>query len=104
MVLTAADQRLTDTVEEDLANAALILASDIADGSNPRRDDEFIEVSAQGALHRRRDDRMEIRFAGESDETCRRTPKMSAYWKTGSDRRTVRTTRLTRSEHRDFFI
>jgi hypothetical protein len=33
MVLMAADQRLTDTVEEDLANAALILASDIADGS-----------------------------------------------------------------------
>jgi hypothetical protein len=29
--LTAADQRLTDTVEKDLANAALILASDIAD-------------------------------------------------------------------------
>jgi hypothetical protein len=27
MVLTAADQRLTDTVEKDLANAALILAS-----------------------------------------------------------------------------
>jgi hypothetical protein len=109
MVLMAADERLTDTVEEDLANAALILASDIADGSNPCRDDEFIEVSAQGALHRRRDDRMEIRFAGESEdgtfETCRRTPKMSAYWmKTGSDRRTVRTMRLTRSEHRDFFI
>jgi len=31
MVLTAADQRLTDTVEKDLANAALILASGIAD-------------------------------------------------------------------------
>jgi hypothetical protein len=101
MVLMAADQRLTDTVEKDLANAALIL--------DTCRDDEFIEVSARGALHRRRDDRMEIRFAGESEdgtfETCRRTPKMSAYWmKTGSDRRTVRTTRLTRSEHRDFFI
>ena len=36
MVLTAADQRLTDTVEKDLANAALILASDIADGSRSR--------------------------------------------------------------------
>ena len=108
MVLMAADQRLTDTVEKDLANAALILASDIADVVDPCRDDEFIEVSARGALNRRRD-RMEIRFAGESEdgtfETCRRTPKMSAYWmKTGSDRRTVRTTRLTRSEHRDFFI
>jgi len=33
MILMAADQRLTDTVEKDLANAALILASDIADGS-----------------------------------------------------------------------
>jgi hypothetical protein len=33
MVLTAADQRLTDTVEKDAANAALILASDIADGT-----------------------------------------------------------------------
>ena len=32
----AADQRLTDTVEKDLANAALILASDIADGSRSR--------------------------------------------------------------------
>jgi hypothetical protein len=44
MVLTAADQRLTDTVEEkDLANAALIFASrTIVD---PCRDDEFIEVS-----------------------------------------------------------
>jgi hypothetical protein len=29
---TAANQRSTDTVEKDLANAALILASDIADG------------------------------------------------------------------------
>ena len=65
MVLMAADQRLTDTVEKDLANAALILASDIADVVDPCRDDEFIEVSARGALHRRRD-RMEIRFAGES--------------------------------------
>jgi hypothetical protein len=33
MALTAADQRLTDIVEKDLANAALISASDVADGS-----------------------------------------------------------------------
>jgi hypothetical protein len=75
MVLMAADQRLTDTVEKDLANAALILASDIADG---------IEVSARGALYRRRDDRMEIRFAGESEDGTFRTYgtglMMSADW------------------------
>jgi hypothetical protein len=32
MVLSAADQRLTNTVEKGLANAALILALDIAGG------------------------------------------------------------------------
>ena len=44
---------------------------------------------------------MEIRFAGESEdgtfETCRRTPKMSAYWmKTGSGWPTVKVPRMTR--------
>jgi hypothetical protein len=32
MALTAADRRLTDIVEKDLANAALISASEVADG------------------------------------------------------------------------
>jgi hypothetical protein len=44
------DQQLYDidggrSVEKDLANAALILASDIAGGGSGCRDDEFIEVS-----------------------------------------------------------
>jgi hypothetical protein len=32
MALTAADRRLTEIVEKDVANAALILASEVADG------------------------------------------------------------------------
>jgi hypothetical protein len=44
------DQQLYDidggrSVEKDLANAALILASHIAGGGSGCRDDEFIEVS-----------------------------------------------------------
>jgi hypothetical protein len=73
MVLTAADQRLTDTVEKDLANAALILASGIAEA-------EMNSSSvARGALHRRRDDRIEIRFAGESEDGTKRT------WRSGHE-------------------
>jgi hypothetical protein len=84
MVLMAADQRLTDTVEKDLANAALIWHQTSRTVVDPCRDDEFIEVSARGARHRRRDDRMEIRFAGESEDGTFRTYgtglMMSADW------------------------
>jgi hypothetical protein len=45
MALTAADQRLTDIVEKDLANAALISASTSRTVVDPCRNDEFIEVS-----------------------------------------------------------
>jgi hypothetical protein len=51
MILTAADQRLIDTVEKDLANAALILASDIADGRRSRVEMMKSSRVSPGELH-----------------------------------------------------